>query len=177
MLNVIKDPGTLATTCIGSIFMVLPPLILGLCTATYGFNIVGLLVVVIIELVFVSAILFWVPLYADITNGYVIIKFIARVRKVCNVNDIAYAKYIKSVSPAYLFCAGIGNRGFFGVAAECMEVKGIGHCYFYSRRSRDLVLLVLKDGKKYLVAPRDVKEFLNRLKTGNQHVICEYPSA
>ncbi len=66
---------------------------------------------------------------------------------------------------------------FFGVAAECMEIKGIGHCYFYSRRSRNLVLLVLKDGRKYLVAPRDVEEFLNKLKIKNPYVICEYPGS
>ena len=63
---------------------------------------------------------------------------------------------------------------FFGVAAECMEIKGIDHCYFYSRRSRNLVLLVLKDGRKYLVAPRDVEEFLNKLKMKNPYVICEH---
>ncbi len=169
-----KDPGTFAVTCAGSIIMAFPLLVLILCSIAYGFNVAALITVMIIEFIFVLIVLFWVPLYVDIIDDDVIVKYVARVSKICSVNDVVHARYIESVSPAYLFCAGIGNRGFFGVAAECMEIKGIGHCYFYSRRSRDLVLLVLKDGRKYLVAPRDVEEFLNKLKMKNPYVICEH---
>ncbi len=92
-----------------------------------------------------------------------IIKYIARKARICGLNEIVDVKYVERVPAAYLFCAGFGNRGFFGVAAMCSHIKNIGSCYFYSRRSRDLVLLVLSDGRKYLVAPRDVKDFLAKL--------------
>ncbi len=108
-----KDPGTFAVTCAGSIIMAFPLLVLILCSIAYGFDVATLIIMMVIEFIFVLIVLIWVPLYVDIIDNDVIVKYVARVSKICSVNDIVHARYIESVSPAYLFCAGIGNRGFF----------------------------------------------------------------
>ena len=53
-----KDPGTFAVTCAGSIIMAFPLLVLILCSIAYGFNVAALITVMIIEFIFVLIVLF-----------------------------------------------------------------------------------------------------------------------
>ena len=130
----------------------------------YGIDVVTIGVLSCVELILILFLIYWVPIDVDVENGIVFVKYISRKVNICNVNDVIEVKYVDQVSPKYLFCTGFGNRGFFGVAAHCMHVKNIGSCYFYSRRSRNLILLTLRDGRKYLLAPRNVESFIKKLK-------------
>ena len=86
----------------------------------------------------------YVSMDAIIVDGKIYVKYLVRKSYICSVSDIETI-YLINVEPKLLInqvCT--GNRGFFGFAGCCRNVKGLGSICTYIRRSRNLVLLYLK---------------------------------
>ncbi len=180
----IRNADTLILNIMGSVSLLIPLLVLVAIIVIHYVNGVPFIMldfisfaeIAVIESILIAMTLYSVPLYIDIDDDTVYVKYIVRVSKICSVGDVVRVSYVSSLplKSILLNISCVGIKGLFGVAAECKNLRNLDHCIAYLRRSRDLVLLVLKDGKKYLVAPRNTEDFLMKLRVKNPQVVYEH---
>ncbi len=124
-------------------------------------------------------VLFIVPLYVEIRNDAIYVRYVVRKAYICSIKDILQAEVI-DIDPKVLInqfqCC--GNRGFFGFAGCCKGLKDLDDVCIYTRRSGNLVVLHLKTEyiswirvRKVIVMPKDLEQFISELKSRGIMVI------
>ena len=121
-------------------------------------------IIALVEVFAIALLLPLIPRYADIVNDTVIVRHLVRTARVCKLEDISKIVILKKIPVHLLFWIwATGNRGAFG-ASWCGYYDGNEMCV-YTRRTHDLVMLELVDGRKIIVQPRNLQDFLNKLQS------------
>ena len=114
-------------------------------------------------LVFTLILVLWVPIDATVENRKIAVRYIARKVVIGNIHDVREVRILDKVK---LGPIAFGNRGFFGWDA-IVEVKGIGLCHMKACRRHNVVYIEFKDGRRYILSPKDPEKFIEQI---HQHV-------
>ena len=179
-----RDTGTIFMIIFGVLSLAIGPIAFALSILVRGgytnellmiLDTIAFIEVSVIELYLIYYMLRSVALYSYIDDDFVCIKFPIKVLKICKVSDVRCVKCIDSIRlrSIILNTKCVGNKGAFSISVKCEDFEDLGKCYIYINRTRDLLLLVLRDGSKYIISPRDIDMFLMELKARNPHLVYE----
>ncbi len=123
-------------------------------------NLVLYLAYGIILLIFTLILLLWVPIDAYVKGENIVVKYIVRKSVIGKVWDVKEVRMLDKVKFGILM---YGNKGFFGWDM-IVDVKGIGTCNVKACRRHNVVYIEFKDGRKYILSPKDPKKFIEEIQ-------------
>ncbi|NPB00798.1 MAG: hypothetical protein GXO10_05435 [Crenarchaeota archaeon] len=102
----------------------------------------------------------WVPIDAYVEGDNIVVKYIARKQVIGKIQDIKEIRLLDKVKFGILM---YGNKGFFGWDM-IVDVKDIGTCRVKACRRHNVVYIEFKDGRKYIISPKDPKKFIEEIQ-------------
>ncbi|NPA69828.1 MAG: hypothetical protein GXO26_03400 [Crenarchaeota archaeon] len=114
----------------------------------------------IIFLILTLILVLWVPIDAYVEGDNIVVKYIARKQVIGKIQDIKEIRILDKVKFGLLM---YGNKGFFGWDM-IVDVKDIGTCHVKACRRHNVVYIEFRNGKKYIISPKDPEKFVEEIR-------------